>query len=185
MRRRAMPSSRRRSASRRRIWAWIVTSSAVVGSSAIRSSGSHIRAMAIITRWRRPPDSWCGYWPSRCAGEAMPTLARRSTARALAAALDLDQLLADGPGRVQRRHRLLEDHGHAAAAEAIAGGGSESREVEAVEGKAGGVGAGGPRQEPHDGQRGDGLAAARLADEAHGLAAGHIEGDVAYRLQVA
>src|SRR6185503_3428637 len=41
------------------------------------------------------------------------------------------------------------------------------------------------RQEPHDGQRGDGLAAARLADEAHGLAAGHIEGDVAYRLQVA
>ena len=43
-----------------RIWAWIVTSSAVVGSSAISSFGLQASAMAIITRWRRPPDSWCG-----------------------------------------------------------------------------------------------------------------------------
>ena len=34
------------------IWAWIVTSRAVVGSSAIRSLGLQDRAMAIITRWR-------------------------------------------------------------------------------------------------------------------------------------
>ena len=32
----------------------------VVGSSAISSSGSLARAMAIITRWRWPPESWCG-----------------------------------------------------------------------------------------------------------------------------
>ena len=38
----------------------MVTSSAVVGSSAISSSGSQASAMAIITRWRMPPDSWCG-----------------------------------------------------------------------------------------------------------------------------
>ena len=35
----------------------MVTSSAVVGSSAMISSGSHISAIAIITRWRNPPDS--------------------------------------------------------------------------------------------------------------------------------
>ena len=43
-----------------RICAWIVTSSAVVGSSAISSSGSQASAIAIITRWRMPPESWCG-----------------------------------------------------------------------------------------------------------------------------
>ena len=43
-----------------RIWAWIVTSNAVVGSSARMSFGSHDRAIAIITRWRIPPENWCG-----------------------------------------------------------------------------------------------------------------------------
>ena len=43
-----------------RIWAWTVTSSAVVGSSAIKRSGSLASAMAIMTRWRWPPDNWCG-----------------------------------------------------------------------------------------------------------------------------
>ncbi len=33
-----------------RIWRWIVTSSAVVGSSAISSLGSQVSAIAIITR---------------------------------------------------------------------------------------------------------------------------------------
>ncbi len=42
------------------IWAWIVTSSAVVGSSAISTAGSHESAIAIITRWRMPPENWCG-----------------------------------------------------------------------------------------------------------------------------
>ena len=46
---------------RSRIPAWIVTSSAVVGSSAIRIFGSHASAIAIITRCRIPPESWCGY----------------------------------------------------------------------------------------------------------------------------
>ena len=43
-----------------RICAWIVTSSAVVGSSAIRSDGLHESAIAIITRCRIPPENWCG-----------------------------------------------------------------------------------------------------------------------------
>jgi len=55
-----IPSSRLRRFSRRRIWAWIVTSSAVVGSSAMSSLGPQASAIAIITRWRRPPESWNG-----------------------------------------------------------------------------------------------------------------------------
>ena len=37
--------------------AWIVTSSAVVGSSAMSSFGWQASAAAINARWRRPPDS--------------------------------------------------------------------------------------------------------------------------------
>ena len=56
-----------------RIWAWMVTSSAVVGSSAMSSSGLVDSAMAIITRWRMPPDSWCGYSSARRLASGMPT----------------------------------------------------------------------------------------------------------------
>ena len=60
-------------ASRSRIWACTVTSSAVVGSSANRSFGPQASAIAIMTRWRMPPDSWCGYSLSRRSGSGMPT----------------------------------------------------------------------------------------------------------------
>ena len=42
---------------RSRICAWVVTSSAVVGSSAIRMRGWQDSASAIIARWRSPPLS--------------------------------------------------------------------------------------------------------------------------------
>ena len=45
---------------RSRICFWIVTSSAVVGSSAISSFGSQAIAIAIITRCCWPPDSSTG-----------------------------------------------------------------------------------------------------------------------------
>ena len=54
------PVSRRSVRIRSRIWAWIVTSSAVVGSSAISTRGLHESAIAIITRCRMPPENWCG-----------------------------------------------------------------------------------------------------------------------------
>ena len=41
-------------------WACTVTSSAVVGSSAISRSGLQAMAMAIMARWRMPPENWCG-----------------------------------------------------------------------------------------------------------------------------
>eukprot|EP01110_Echinostelium_bisporum_P013198 TRINITY_DN8580_c0_g1_i1.p4 TRINITY_DN8580_c0_g1~~TRINITY_DN8580_c0_g1_i1.p4 ORF type:complete len:53 (-),score=5.40 TRINITY_DN8580_c0_g1_i1:60-218(-) len=52
MRMTAIPSRFCRSRMRLRIWACTVTSSAVVGSSAINTSGLLASAMAIITRWR-------------------------------------------------------------------------------------------------------------------------------------
>ncbi len=59
---RIMDSSSRsvRLRSSSRIWAWVITSSAVIGSSATISDGRQARAMAISTRWRIPPDSSCG-----------------------------------------------------------------------------------------------------------------------------
>jgi len=56
----AMPWRRCRSRISFRICAWVVTSSAVVGSSATSTAGSSARAMAMTTRWRCPPESWCG-----------------------------------------------------------------------------------------------------------------------------
>ena len=57
----AMPRSRERSFMSFRICAWMVTSSAVVGSSAMINLGLQESAIAIITRWRMPPENWCGY----------------------------------------------------------------------------------------------------------------------------
>ncbi len=62
----------------------MVTSNAVVGSSAISKRGWHTKAMAIITRWRMPPESWCGYSCRRCSGAGMRTWASISKARARA-----------------------------------------------------------------------------------------------------
>ena len=70
-----------RSSMSRRICAWIVTSSAVVGSSASSSLGLHDSAMAIITRWRIPPESWKGYCSIRRSASGMRTRRSISTAR--------------------------------------------------------------------------------------------------------
>ena len=56
----AVPVRRESSPINSRICAWMVTSSAVVGSSAISSAGSQLSAIAIITRCRMPPENWCG-----------------------------------------------------------------------------------------------------------------------------
>src|SRR5206468_2510077 len=52
----AMPKRSFMSCRRSRICAWIVTSSAVVGSSAMTSLGLQASAMAIMTRWRMPHE---------------------------------------------------------------------------------------------------------------------------------
>ena len=55
-----VPRSRVSRFTRSMIWAWMVTSSAVVASSAISRRGLQESAMAIITRWRMPPENWWG-----------------------------------------------------------------------------------------------------------------------------
>ena len=101
------PISSRRRCSSRSTCACTVTSRAVVGSSAMMSSGSPAIAIAIITRCRSPPDSSCGK-------RAHPPLRVRDpdggeqAQRLLVAACRLGDLPADPHGRVQRRHRVLE-----------------------------------------------------------------------------
>ena len=68
-------------------WAWMVTSRAVVGSSAIISLGSRASAIAIITRWRMPPENWCGKLLIRFSGCGIPTMLSSSIARERASAL--------------------------------------------------------------------------------------------------
>ncbi len=58
---------------RSRIWAWTVTSKAVVGSSAISREGLHERAIAIIARWPWPPESRWGYSSTRASAMLIPT----------------------------------------------------------------------------------------------------------------
>ncbi len=80
----AAPVSRFRSAIRSRISACTVTSSAVVGSSAIKRSGPQAIAAAIITRWRMPPESSCGYWASRRRASGMRTFSSQARAWSMA-----------------------------------------------------------------------------------------------------
>src|SRR5919108_448087 len=86
----ATPSRRDSARISSRICAWIVTSSAVVGSSARISEGLQASAMAIIMRWRR---------------------------RHLEVDLEaLGELPSDRKYRVERGHGLLEHHGDFAPA---------------------------------------------------------------------
>ena len=39
--------------------------------------------MAMVTRWRMPPDSWCGYSSSRRSGSGMPTVVEQLLGRVL------------------------------------------------------------------------------------------------------
>ena len=83
----AAPVSSLAFSSTSRIWAWIVTSSAVVGSSAMIRCGSLAIDMAIMARWRIPPENSCGKAFARRSGAGMPTTPSSSTALACAARL--------------------------------------------------------------------------------------------------
>ena len=103
----------------------MVTSRAVVGSSAIRRSGSLARDMAIMTRWRWPPESSCGI-----GGEAARRIAdahqieqlqgappRRVAGHALVQQQGLVDLLFHRVQGIERGHGLLKDHRDLVAAD--------------------------------------------------------------------
>ena len=179
--RRAAADSRSRS----RTCAWIVTSSAVVGSSAISSSGSQASAIAIITRCFMPPESWNGYScvPARGIGNAAPPPAApahaasqrraaparcgaRSTSAICAPTVITGFRLVPGSWKIiaMRRPRTsrIADFG-------------QLQQVVAVQSTAPPTILPGVRQQAHDRQRGHRLAAARFAEQREGLAAADIE----------
>ena len=92
----------------------------------------------------------------------------------------LAHLLFDRVQRIERGHRLLEDHRDLVAPDVAERARIEGQEVHAVEAdtarrmRRGGVG-----QEPQDRQRRHRLARARFADERHGLGLADIEGHLA------
>ena len=174
----ATPSRRDRSFISSRICAWMVTSSAVVGSSAISSLGLQARPMAIITRWRMPPDSWCGYWLRRLSGSVMPTSVSSSIARARAAASSMPRWMVSGsvicsPIFSTGLSEVIGSWKIMAMSRPRMRRISSSDEVQqlaAVEADRS-LGAGrARRQQPHDGERRYRLAGARLADDGHHLA---------------
>ena len=91
----------------------------------------------------------------------------------------LGELAADRQDRVQRRHRLLKDHGDVAAAHPAHGGFGKRRELAPVEADRA---AGDARirlgKEAHDGERRHRLAGAGFARDAERLAGGEVEGEV-------
>ncbi len=66
-----------------------VTSSAVVGSSAMIRSGSLAMAIAMTARCRMPPENSCGNALARSTAFGMPTRSSSSTARLAAACLEI------------------------------------------------------------------------------------------------
>ena len=136
-----VPESTTSSLSSSMICAWIVTSRAVVGSSAISRRGLHANEIAMRARWRMPPDSWCGYSrkpPRRVgdahAGEQVDRLGARLVAAHPAVPLQhLGDLAADGEHRVERAHRVLEHHRHVASAQVAHALAGQREQVHAVE----------------------------------------------------
>ena len=162
-----------------RIWAWIVTSRAVVGSSAMSSFGSHDRAIAIMTRWRIPPDISCGYCLTRRSGLLIPTALSDSTAFSQAAFFDRPwwRMTASAiwSPTVKTGLRLVIGSWKIIAMSLprtwrISSSESASRSRPSNRISPVGISAGGMSMQPHDRQRGHALAAAGLADEPERLA---------------
>ncbi len=174
----ARPCARCSSRSRLRYWAWIVRSRLVVGSSAISRRGPHEMPMAPTMRWRMPPDISCGCWREaglrRGDAHRLQELARPPPRRGATGSLvhpdRLRHLVADGEQRVQRGHRVLQDHGDAPAPHAAHLRVGFLQQVLALEQH---PAAGDPRrrrQQAQDGERQRALAGAGLADDAQRLA---------------
>ncbi len=110
------------------------------------------------------------------------TLAGGLTARIAVDADRLGNLRPDGVDRIEARHRLLEDHRDAIAANAAHLALVESSEILPPEAHGAADDASdAARQQPQDRECSHTLAAARLADDADGLAGKDLEGDAVDR----
>ena len=161
-----------------RISAWVVTSSAVVGSSAISRTGSSTRghgdhdALALTARELvRIGGVDALRLRQLHAVEDGDDLGLARRRVELGVGLQhLVDLLAAGHDRVERRHRLLEDHRHARAAQLAQARFARGQDVLAFEqdlarGRLQRLG-----EQPHHGEGDHRLARARLAHQADDLA---------------
>ena len=93
-----------------------MTSSAVVGSSAMTTLGCRAIAEAISARWRRPPESSWGRWRSTVRGVGHADLGEQLECSGSAGGRGsdtvqlqrLDDLVADRPQRVEGDERILQ-----------------------------------------------------------------------------
>ena len=163
-----------RSRIRSRICACTVTSSAVVGSSAISRSGSleapsrSSRAAACRRRTcadsRRPAGRGCGM-PTRPSRSIGVRAGRPSSTRRLVHPVGLDDLRAHRVVRVQRRQWILEDHRHPAATQAPHRAPGRRADELLAASQISPVIRASPVQ-PHDREAGHALARPRLPDDA-------------------
>jgi len=89
-------------------------------------------------------------------------------------------LLADGENGVERTHRFLEDHADPAPTPLAPLALAQRQQVFAIEEDLSFEATGAERQEPHQSETGDGLAASAFANEPNALALSHPERDVAH-----
>ena len=188
----AVPKSALSSRSRSRICAWMVTSSAVVGSSAISSDGlvgeahrqHHALAHAAGELMREGVDGALRRGDAHAAAAGRPRAARRRHGRSgrapTIASISWRAMLQH---RVERGHRVLEDHRDVAAAQRRGSSSSSSRHDVAAAGRGSRrrrSGAGSSSRRMID-ERRDALAGAGFADDAERLAGSDLEADAVDR----
>ena len=169
----------------------MVTSSAVVGSSAIRMAGSHAIAIAIIERCSMPPENSKGYWRARFAASGILVADNSSMARSaaflrrIAAVNDqrLGDLIADRHRGVQRRHRILKDHADFGAADVHAVDLLAPQDVGAAQPRLAGCDAARRhRDQSHDALHRHRFAATRFADDRQRFTGFDAEARAAHRV---
>ena len=185
----AVPKSRLSSRRSSRIWAWMVTSSAVVGSSAMSSTGSlrHAHgehdALAHAARElvRVAVDGALRRVDAHPAEHLHGPVGRLIAGVVAVHHHGLDELAGDAQHRVERGHRVLEDHRHAAAAQVAHLLRVGAEDVAALEADLAADDAARLLEKPHQRKRGDALAGARFADDAERLAGRDREADAVDR----
>ena len=149
-----------------------------VGSAGERNGDHHALAHAARELVRVVLDASLGRGHAHLAQRLLGAVHRLAPARAFVQHEHLGDLLADRRQRIERRHRLLEDHGDALAAQAPQLGCRRVLDLLAVEHDLAAGERQRPAQQAHDGQRGNALAAPEFAHQPERLAAADLERDV-------
>ncbi len=169
----------------------MVTSRAVVGSSAMNEVGvveqcdgdSDALAHAAGELVRVGAQPFIGGGDADAAQGVPGAGAGHRPADGLMRLHGLDHLGVDAQDRVERHHRVLEDHGDAAAAETAHRGFRQAHEVLAAEQDAAASDAAGRVHQPYERVAGHGLARAGFADEAEDAAPIDAERDAVHRAE--